>query len=85
MARICEVCSKNPQWGHKISHAHNVSNRRWLPNLQRVRIAEGSNTRHIMACTRCIRSNAVTKGMKLTSAARAALIAAKPAAKPATA
>ncbi len=75
MARQCEVCQKDPQWGHKISHAHNVSKRRWLPNLQRVRIAEGSTTRHIMACTRCIRSNAVTKAMKLSSEARAALIA----------
>ena len=79
MARTCEVCQKHPQWGHKISHAHNVSNRRWLPNLQRVRIADGSSsTRHIMACTRCIRSNAVVKAMKLTREARLALIAAKP-------
>ena len=33
----CEICGKKPQVGNNISHAHNVSKRRFLPNLQRKR------------------------------------------------
>jgi large subunit ribosomal protein L28 len=62
MARICELCGKKPQAGHSISHAHNVTNRRFMPNLQRVRTQdERGRSRRILACTRCIRSGRVTK------------------------
>ncbi len=37
MALACEICSKKPQYGNTISHAHNVTRRRWNPNLRRVR------------------------------------------------
>jgi large subunit ribosomal protein L28 len=61
MARRCEICRKDPQWGHAVSHAHNISNRRWLPNLQRVRVTANGRASHKMVCTRCIRSEALTK------------------------
>ena len=35
MARRCDVTGKGPQSGHTVSHAHNVTNRKWLPNLQK--------------------------------------------------
>ncbi len=38
MSRKCELCGKHPHVGHNVSHAHNLTKRRWLPNLQRVRI-----------------------------------------------
>lgn len=34
MARRCQVTGKGPRVGNNVSHAHNVSKRRWLPNLQ---------------------------------------------------
>jgi len=34
MARRCQVTGKGPRTGNNVSHAHNVSKRRWLPNLQ---------------------------------------------------
>ena len=37
MAKRCEVCNKGPVVGRNISHAHNVTPRRFEPNLQRVR------------------------------------------------
>ncbi|MCI0547575.1 MAG: 50S ribosomal protein L28, partial [Candidatus Rokubacteria bacterium] len=37
MARRCDICGKGVQYGHNVSHAHNLTNRRWLPNLQKVR------------------------------------------------
>ena len=42
MAKMCEVCGKAPVFGNRVSHAHNVSSRRWMPNLQRVRVMVGS-------------------------------------------
>ncbi len=37
MARKCVVTGKGPVTGHHISHAHNLTKRRWLPNLQKKR------------------------------------------------
>lgn len=61
MAQRCEICGKGPMTGHTISHAHNVSKRRWLPNLQRVRAVVDGRTRTVRVCTRCIRSGKVVK------------------------
>ena len=64
MARVCEVCSKKPVFGHNVSHAHNVTNRVWLPNLQRVRVKQpGGGTRRMRVCTRCLRNGAVRKAV----------------------
>ena len=38
MARQCELTGKKPVAGRNISHAHNVTNRRFLPNIQKKRI-----------------------------------------------
>ena len=38
MAKRCDICGKGPRYGHTISHAHNLTNRRWNPNLQRMRV-----------------------------------------------
>lgn len=61
MARVCEICGKRPQTGHRISHAHNVTKRRWYPNLQRVRAVVNGATRRIRVCTACLRSGRVQK------------------------
>lgn len=61
MAKTCEICGKAPVVGRKISHAHNVSARRFEPNLQRVKALINGATRRIRVCTRCIRSNKVVK------------------------
>jgi large subunit ribosomal protein L28 len=36
MAKACEICGRGPQFGNRISHAHNVTKRRWNVNLQQV-------------------------------------------------
>lgn len=61
MARVCEVCGRGPQFGHRISHAHNVSNRRWNINLQSVRAVIKGASKRIRVCTSCIRSGKVQK------------------------
>lgn len=61
MAKVCEICGKGPAVGNNVSHAHNKTRRRWLPNLQKVRMASGGNSKSVRVCTRCIRSGAVVK------------------------
>jgi large subunit ribosomal protein L28 len=36
MSRRCEITSKGVMSGNKISHAHNKTRRRFLPNIQKV-------------------------------------------------
>jgi large subunit ribosomal protein L28 len=62
MAQVCEICGKKPQFGNNVSHAHNITRRRWNVNLQVVRAKINSSTRRIRVCTRCIRTGKVTKG-----------------------
>lgn len=38
MARRCDLTGVGPKAGNSISHAHNKSKRRFLPNLQKKRI-----------------------------------------------
>jgi large subunit ribosomal protein L28 len=61
MARVCEICGKRPMTGHRISHAHNVTKRRFYPNLQRVRAVINGQTKRIRVCTSCLRSGRVQK------------------------
>ena len=61
MAKRCEICGKGPMVGHNVSHAHNLTKRRWLPNLQRVRAMVDGKPKRITVCTECIRSGRVVK------------------------
>jgi large subunit ribosomal protein L28 len=61
MAKNCEICGRGPQFGHRISHAHNVTNRRWNVNLQTVRAAVNGGTKRVKVCTSCIRNGKVQK------------------------
>jgi large subunit ribosomal protein L28 len=61
MARVCEVCNRGPQFGHKVSHAHNVTNRRWNINLQTVHAVISGANKRMRVCASCIRSGKVQK------------------------
>ena len=61
MSRICFVCGKKPSTGHNVSHANNKTKRRWLPNLQNIRILDKGQTQRARVCTSCITSGKINK------------------------
>jgi large subunit ribosomal protein L28 len=61
MAQVCDVCGKKPQFGHTISHAHNVSNRRWNVNLRPVRARVNGVAKRLRVCTNCLKSGKIVK------------------------
>jgi large subunit ribosomal protein L28 len=63
MAQRCDVCGKGPVVGNQISHAHNVSSRRWLPNLVSMRAVVKGRTKRVRVCTRCLRGGKVVKAV----------------------
>lgn len=52
----CEMCGKGPQFGHNVSHSKKATNRRFRPNIQRVRVTISGQTRRMRLCTRCLRT-----------------------------
>ena len=61
MAQQCDICGKKPQAGNHISHAHNVTKRRWNVNLRPVHAKVAGQGKRIRVCTSCLRSGKVVK------------------------
>lgn len=63
MARRCDVCGKQPQSGNSVSHAENKTRRRWLPNIQSVRVNMNGTVKRIKVCTRCLKAGKVQRAV----------------------
>ena len=61
MSKMCEICGKKPMVGSNVSHAHNVTKRRFNPNLQRVRTISNGRVKKMVVCTNCIKSGNIVK------------------------
>jgi large subunit ribosomal protein L28 len=61
MSYRCEVCGKEPWFGKQVSFSHKRSSRRWVPNIQKVRVKHGSNSKRIRVCTSCIKAGKIEK------------------------
>ena len=63
MGRSCQLTGKKPQSGHNVSHSNRKTNRRFLPNIQRVSLASAALGRDVSlkVCTRALRT-VVKKG-----------------------
>mgnify|MGYP001613145555 CR=1 FL=1 len=61
MAQICKICGKKPVYGNAVSHAHNKTRRRWMPNLQKIKITLNGRVMRTSVCTRCIKSDRILK------------------------
>jgi len=63
VSKECDVCGKKPMTGHNVSHSHKLTNRRWLPNLQKIRVNVDGENRSLRVCTSCIRSGKIEKAL----------------------
>jgi large subunit ribosomal protein L28 len=61
MAKVCEVCQRGPRFGNRVSHAHNLTKRRWNLNLQTVHAVVKGAPKRIRVCTACIKNGKVQK------------------------
>jgi large subunit ribosomal protein L28 len=58
MSRICQVTGKRPTSGNNVSHAHNKTRRRFMPNIQTHRFWVESEKRWV-------KLRLSTKGMRI--------------------
>ena len=58
MSRVCQITGKGVKVGNNVSHAHNKTRRRFLPNLQSVSLASEALgvSVPIRLCTRGLRT-----------------------------
>ncbi len=61
MAKQCYVCEKKPISGNAVSHSNRHTHRVWRPNLRKVNIIENGTPKQVYVCTRCLRSEKVTR------------------------
>ena len=59
----CEVCNKGISFGLNVSHSNRKTNRTWKPNVKSVKITENGAVKTAKVCTRCLRSNKVTRAV----------------------
>jgi large subunit ribosomal protein L28 len=63
MSKKCEICGKGQVSGNTVSHSNIHTRRKWNPNIQTVRVNENGTVRKMNVCTRCIKSNKVTRAL----------------------
>ncbi len=74
MARACEICGKGILVGNKIIrhgmakkkggiglHTTGITRRRFLPNLQKIRVIENGTVSRKLVCAACIKRGRITK------------------------
>ena len=66
MAKVCYSCGKRPSFGNARSHSLRATRRRWNPNLQKIRIQEGSTTKLAYVCASCLKAFKVQKAAPRT-------------------
>ncbi len=63
----CSICAKSVRTGHRISinrsQVSRRANRTWKPNVKKIKIIENGTVKSINICTRCMRSNVVTRAI----------------------
>ena len=59
----CDICSKEIAFGIKVSHSHRRTNRTWKPNVVKVKAIVNGTPKSISVCSRCLRSNKVTRSV----------------------
>lgn len=63
MSRRCFICKKGPRSGNTVSHSNIKTRRRWLPNIQKIRIVVAGKTLREYVCTKCMKAGKIKKAV----------------------
>jgi large subunit ribosomal protein L28 len=74
MSRVCDICGKGPVAGRMIMYKGlskkkggiglnitGITKRRFMPNIQKIKVIEGGTVMRKKVCTRCIKGGKITK------------------------
>ena len=61
MSFRCSVTGAGPSAGKQISHSHRVTKRRFMPNLQKVKVQTPDGPRKIYVSAKALKSGLVRK------------------------
>ncbi len=56
MPRVCKLSGKKVRAGNNVSHAHNVTKRKFRPNLQKKKLVINGKKVRVLVSTRALRS-----------------------------
>jgi large subunit ribosomal protein L28 len=59
----CDVCSKETVFGNNVSHSIRRTSRKWKPNIRKIKAVINGTPKTINVCSRCLRSNKVTRSI----------------------
>ena len=57
----CDFCGKSVTFGLNVSHSNRKTNRAWKPNIRKVKAVVNGTPKTVNVCSRCRRSNKVTR------------------------
>lgn len=63
MSKKCAICGKKPMVGANVSHSHNVTKKRFMPNLQKIRVEIDGKPQKTYVCTKCLKSGFAKKAI----------------------
>ena len=61
VAAVCDICAKGPAFGHNVPWSKKKTNRRWSPNIQRVRATVAGTPKRLNVCTSCLKAGKVSR------------------------
>lgn len=61
MSQRCVICGKQPVSGQNKPHSQKRTKRRFMPNLQRIKVMLNGKVQRVKVCTSCIKANKVVR------------------------
>lgn len=61
MSKTCEVCGKSTQFGNKVTFSHKRLNKKFAPNVHKVRVIENNTVKRMNVCAKCLKHGKVQR------------------------
>ncbi|MDO4661815.1 MAG: 50S ribosomal protein L28 [Tissierellia bacterium] len=61
MSRTCEICGKSTSFGNKVTFSHRRLNRKFAPNVHKVRVVVDGTNKRMNVCSKCLKHGKVQR------------------------